>query len=227
MRYIMGADVSLNHAGFVLLDELGEIIMEYFVTDKAKVAALSKVGIYFGGTRVKDMNERGALRLSFWNKLSPVIVRRTAAWFVGIEDYAFRAPQFAHQIGEVGGAFRHAVWESGACIRFIDPPSVKMFAAHDGTASDIVPDVMRRWPATKQWERYTVGQDARTTEDLCDAFILAMMVLTELKLREGTLKLSELHPKEIQIFNRTTKRNPVNVLARDWVKKNSESKEEE
>jgi Holliday junction resolvasome RuvABC endonuclease subunit len=215
---ILGVDFSINHAGFVLIDEKMEISRTDFVTDRRKLAQ-RKNGIVLSALRIKDMHQRSVARLAFWDHYIRLLLKATKPTHMVIEDYAYRAIQFAHQIGEVGGLFRLQAWNSGVRLRFVEPNTVKMFVAHNGSASNINMETMQRWPQTRFFEEYREGQDIRTTEDLCDAFGLAVLGLTEIKLREGTLKLSSLHPKEIQVFNRTTRQFPVNILGREWIQK--------
>jgi len=88
-----------------------------------------------------------------------------------------------------------------------------MFACHKGNAKkgEVQKAVADRW-----------GVDfthcgAQAHEDLCDAYVLAMMGLTEVRLRSGEIAMNNLHPKELQVFNRTTKKAPINVLGRGWI----------
>jgi hypothetical protein len=59
-------------------------------------------------------------------------------------------------------------------------------------------------------------QNRQTSQDLCDAYGLARLLLLELELRSGITKLSDLNEIEIRVFNRITKAFPVNLLDRDF-----------
>ena len=103
-----------------------------------------------------------------------------------------------------------------------------MFTTHDGTAQkDLVErSVKSRWKA--DFSKYNPPraasrggkqpkQNRTTSEDLADAYALAMMVYTEVLIRSGNTLMKELHPKEVQVFNRVTKTYPVNLLDREWL----------
>ena len=221
-RYrILGVDLSMNHAAFVLLVP-GSVMWFRFVT--ARKAVLKKSddvqrGTFLSASKIKDMNERDFYRLDFWSAYSELILKIAKPTHVGLEDYAYRAPMYAHQIGSVAGLFRLATWRYGAKIRLVEPGTVKMFAAHDGSCFDISGDGIEKWPEAEVFKRYVAGADTQTMEDLCDAYSIAKIVQTEIGLREGSISLTSLHSKEIQVFNRCTKRWPVKLLARDWIQK--------
>jgi Holliday junction resolvasome RuvABC endonuclease subunit len=150
--------------------------------------------------------------------------------YVAIEDYAVRAEQGAHYLGEAGGIARILCWFRGVSLRLHDPVTAKMFVAHDGTCQkdEVERCVLERWgvdfskfnqPRPNPTEKKPNPKQNRTTsEDLSDAFALAQMAWTEVQIRRGELNLSDLHPKEIQVFNRVTKTYPVSLLGRDWIK---------
>jgi Holliday junction resolvasome RuvABC endonuclease subunit len=137
--------------------------------------------------------------------------------YVGVEDYAVGAEQGAHYIGELGGIARHILWAAGIPFRLHDPSSVKMFGAHDGTApkEEMELHVIERWGA--DFGRYNSGKDTKSSEDLADAFVIAMMVWTEYRIKKGFVELSTLHEKEIRVFHRVTKAQPVCLLEREWI----------
>lgn len=220
---VLGVDISLNHAAFLLLDH-SWVSKFYFVTDRKKVVDLAKgkkVGAaYLSATKLKDKQQRDMLRVCFWNAYLAKLFDLLRPTYVGIEDYAYRATDTAYQLGEVGGAARYHAWRVGAKVRLHDPQSLKMYAVHNGTADahETMVGVQERWPATKDlFDRYQSGKDQRTVEDLCDAFAMAQLVWLEVQLRDGREQLSKLHPKEVQLFNRCTKRYPTNILSREWL----------
>lgn len=213
---VMGIDVSLNHGGFVLLEN-GVLKDFAFVSDRATLGR-KEHGMYIKAAKLKDMHQRGLMRLAFWTAYSRVLFAMWKPAFLGIEDYAYGKGQQAHQIGEVGGIMRFKFWCEGVAIRFHDPGSIKMFAADDGGAdkSETRLGVQTRWPEATRFSEYEYGQDRRTVEDLCDAYAVAQLVECELMLRAGTLSLDSLRPKQVQVFNRCTKRWPTSILSRDW-----------
>jgi Holliday junction resolvasome RuvABC endonuclease subunit len=217
--YCFGIDVSINHGAVVCLQDNGALFDYWFMADKRAIANKSaKHGEYI--KKLKNPEIHAVHRLECWEAFffSLPIDHND---YAGIEDYAYQASQGAHQIGEVGGIARKACWDDGARIRLHDPPSIKMFATHDGTADkkEMVREVLQRWPETKEFCKYTHLKNKTITEDLIDAYVIAKLVCVEVQLRNGSMKLSDLHEKEVQVFNRVTKRYPNNLLDREWIQK--------
>jgi len=223
---VLGMDIALNHGAAVELTD-GELSNFWYWTDIAGAAARSKRGERLPiqqMDRSKDKHVRGMIRLAWIEHyLDKRVLMRTDAAYVGIEDYALRAEQGAHQMGEAGGIARILCWFRGFKIRLPDPTTVKMFGAHDGTCHKdaIERAVQERWgadfsplnpPPAKSGKVNT-----QTSEDLADAYVVAQLVWTEVQLRAGKLRMDDLHPKEIQVFNRTTKTYPINLLSREWI----------
>lgn len=219
----MGADISMNHGAFVFLLD-GKLKDYQYVTDRQKVAKKAKAhGTYLPHSRVKDMHERSLRRLEFWGGYLYDLLEAMPA-YVGVEDYAYRVSQHAHQIGEVGCLLRLQSWYHGAKIRFHDPSTVKLFAAYDGSAdkTEMAFQVQQRWPETQEFARYVDGKYRYVAEDLCDAYAVAQLVWREVQLRRGEIILKSLHAKEIQVFNRVTQRWPSNILDREWVQREND-----
>lgn len=216
---VSGIDVSLNHGAFVSLRD-GKLDDYLFVTDKSKLASKSlSHGVYLKNDRKADKQARAVKRLEFWSGFFGDMRESFEPEYVGVEDYAYKAAQGAHQIGEVGGLLRLDLWVYDIKLRLHDPASLKMFAAHDGSADkeEIVCAVVERWEECREFANYRHGKDSTTVGDLCDAYTLAQLVWLEIQLRRGDKRLSDLHPKEVQVFNRTTKTYPINVLGREWI----------
>lgn len=234
MAKVIGADLSLNHGAVV---ELTDGVMTWFsyYTTAAGVAALGKAN----GHRLPPPPSKGGdaqmyqmQRLAWierWLDKEVLVARRPD--FVGIEDYALRSEQGAHQLGEVGGIARILFWFRGVYFRKHDPISVKMFTTWDGTAQkDLIElRVKKRWgvdfshlnapppPPTKKGKKFK--QSRTTSEDLADAFAIAKLVDVERRIRAGTLRLDQLeHDKERQVFNRVTKTYPISLIGREWIR---------
>jgi Holliday junction resolvasome RuvABC endonuclease subunit len=218
---VQGWDVSLNHAAMVELTD-GKLTDFRYVTDKAGDAAASKkrgarinvarLRAAYGNDRHRWMMARlleMTEHLRAWAKLTPD--------FVGVEDYAVAAEQGAHYLGEIGGQARMVLWERAIPFRLHDPTSVKMFVTHDGTSpkEEIQLSVLERWGV--DFSRFNKVKGEQTSEDLADAFGIAMMIWSEVQLRRGIIRLSDFHEKEIRVFHRVTKTNPVCLLEREWV----------
>lgn len=234
MTRVIGFDLALNHGAAVELDDGVPVWWRYY-TDIASSAERGKEH----ATRLqlppsaKERQQRQMLRLAqieHWIDKEVLVPR--APDFAGIEDYAIRAEQGAHYMGEVGGVARLLLWFRGIPFRLHDPISVKMYATHDGTAQkDAVERAMtERYPdvdfarynppkSTKPNKRGKIPKENRqTSEDLADALAVAELVWVECQLRSGIIQMKDLdHPKKIQVFNRITKTYPVSLLGREWI----------
>lgn len=222
MIRIVGIDLSLNHSGFVELDGDGNLTWWQFVSDVLKHSTLHpERGVFMPHKKDKakgnDREQVNADRLAWWQLQLNYFMKLRRPTHVGIEDYAIKAESnSAYQTGELGGVARLAAMDVGAKLRLHDPLSGKMFSAHAGNAESITVDmaVRERWPDTANWN----GVPEIPRIDLSCAYVIARMVLVETKLRSGELQLKELeHEKEIAVFTRCTKANPISLLGRDWI----------
>lgn len=224
---VQGWDISLNHGAVVQLRD-GALDGYWFYSDKAgSVARAKKHGARVElptPTKQPDKHIRSIIRLDWVSRWIERIPLAQAPGYIALEDYAIGADQGAHYLGEVGGQARRLMWSHGVRYRLHDPIAVKLFVAHDATAQkDLIEASVRdRWGADfGHCNAVSAGKgkvSRQTSEDLADAFGLAQMAWTEYRLRKGLVHLSSLHEKEIQVFNRTTKAFPINVLGREWIR---------
>ena len=227
----VGWDHSLNHTAAIVLNSQAEIVDLRYLTPRAAAAKAGRdraerlPPTFLDKDR--DATTRKFERLAFLRLYLPTVcgqiddLRRASVAgcrvYVGFEDYALRAAQGAHQLGEAGALLRLALFDRpGFYLRPHDPTSVKMFATGKGTAekSDIAAAVRREWHV--DFTKYGAGKDG-PAEDLADAYVLARMVLAEVELRAGRTDLADLPERERKLFLRVTPSQPVNVLARPWV----------
>lgn len=227
---VLGVDLSMNHGAFVLLRN-GSLLDYRFVTDKSVLAKKAKkYGEYLAAAKIKDMIERDFLRLAFWYVYSNQIFKELPSEFLGVEGFAYRASQNAHQIGGVASVFRVKAWIRRLKIRVHGPETVKMFAADDGNAakSEVRYAMHEKYPETEKFDEYAHGSGSsefQIPEDLCDAYAVAQLLWLEVQLRNGWIELKDLSPKIVQIFNRVTKRWPTNILGRDWIQRGGDENE--
>lgn len=224
MTRIMGADISLNH-GAVVLIERGKLIDYRYYTTTVSAAERNQQGTRLNFAAMQKIDKQSAVieRLAFVEAWFRRALKDWKPKYAGLEDYALRSDYQSHQLGEAGGVCRLAMWKLGVPFRLSDPTSSKMFVTHDGGAQkDLVERFVRdRWGADFSAcnGKAPKGKEPQRTssEDLADAFGLAKLVQTEVRLRSGKLQLKELHPKEIRVFNRVTKTYPTNILDREWI----------
>lgn len=216
----IGLDISLGHGAVVCLVN-GELDRFWYYTEQAGRAKASKRGSRLPHSKGKgaDRETVDIARLSWISRWLVKVIGKAAPSCAAIEAYALAASRGAHQVGEAGGAAKLALWNAGVPFRTHDPSTVKMFSVHDGSADKrLVEDAVRdRWG--EDYSECNGKVKGRTTsEDLCDARVLAAMAWIEYQLRAGMLTLGRLeHDKERRVFLKTTKASPVNVLGREWI----------
>ncbi len=229
MTVVQGWDLALNHGAVVELED-GDLKDFFYWTTKAGAAAKSvDHGRRLILSKSKEKQARAIDRLCWIEEFLVTYALSRLPDYIGIEDYAIRAEQGAHYMGEVGGVARLLCWKHGIRFRLHDPISVKMFATHDGTAQkdSVERAVLKRWgsdfskfnqPRAKPTKKNkSPKQNRDTSEDLADAFSIAKIVHAEVLLRSGNAVMSDFHEKEIKVFNRVTKTYPVNLLNREWI----------
>lgn len=222
---VLGLDCSLNHGAVVQLVD-GELDKFWYWTTQAGSAKKHSLARRLVLPKTDDPNVLKHWRLAWIRDFLLEIIRKSRPDFAAVEDYAIRAEQGAHYLGEVGGLARLLLWQHGIKYRTHDPIAVKMFATHDGTADKALVEeaCSERWGADfSEYNQPAPANKAKkqnraTSEDLCDAYVLARLTYVEAEIRAGRLQLTDLeHDKERQVFNRTTKHQPVNLLGREWL----------
>lgn len=226
---ILGIDLALNHTGAVLLVD-GKLSQYWYWTASSKLAKLSKRGVKLTVPHQikKDMHLRNLWRLEFIRKNLKKIIKEAKPHYAGLEDYAVGKSQGAHYLGEAGCLLRLSLAHARIPFRAYDPHSLKMFATGSGNApKEIVePKVSQRWGVSfekfrgeiKKSKTKEVVKDCEISADLADAFVAAKLAETEVLLRQGKINLSDLlDDKQRQVFLRTTKTYPINILGRGWI----------
>lgn len=218
----VGMDLSLNHGGVVFLRGF-RLDSAVFVSQRKKPCEVEDEAVQ-GIYQQRDSKDSRELwdykRLVWWGRLLRRLARGyppEVAPLIGIEDYAFAASSSSlYQYGELGGLARWIFRDRR--FRFQDPLSVKLFAAGKGNAkpAEVEEAVRKRWG--QDFRRFNAGTgEPRVSDDLAVAYTIARMLVVEQALRRGWMRLDELEEGEIRVFNRVTKRNPVNLLARGWI----------
>lgn len=222
---IVGVDAALNHTAVVLLID-GKLKDYAYYTKNAGAAKQSRRGSRLVLRTIKppDMQMTQMSRLEWVDDWFESVFARMRPTHVFLEDYALDA-RSGHYTGELGGLIRMRCFRSGYKLRLHDPLSVKMFVAENGHAQkdEIEAAVKEKWgidfsklnPPAKGGK----VQNREVSQDMCDAFGLAMLGQAELKLRFGETNIKSFSPKQIQVFNRVTKLYPTNLLGREFIEK--------
>ena len=220
--FVLGADLAPTHAGFVLIDEADEIVDLWYTTTVAGVAKKHRNGYRLGPKAPKDRDLLRMARLALLQQVANEALARRVD-LLAVEGYALRQTRGnPYDIGGAGDLVRMLAYHRGIPIREYDPATTRMFICHNGNAPKerAVEDTIRRWKL--DLGKFLVGTDENTHDDLADAFAVAVVGMTERKIRAGTLDLADLsHEKERQVFLRTTKTYPVNLLSRPYIERAS------
>lgn len=209
---ICGLDLSLNGSGCVMfeLDKNLDITDHQYLAFTQVKKNSTKDILYFSKKQFKNDFEQNK-----WTR-DNIINFCQHAEYCAVEDYAFGAKGRVFHIGEGIGLFKISLYDAGHKLRLYDPCSIKMFACDNGTAKkeDMCDahDKKQGNPLRLQF----LPRFGSPKEDIVDAYFIARLLQTELKLRKGLITLKSLTEKQIQIFNRTTKAHPVNILAEDF-----------
>ena len=236
---IYGLDLSLDHAGVVVLNEIGALVNYCFLTTTKKyIAADPEHGYLLSSYKKKDGESKDVFRLRRMHEVLQIMMnfeRRVTnilpPGYFSFEGYAYRSKSTALcQIAELTGYIKHMLFEGGGNIRIHDPKSVKLFATNKGNATkkdmvdealnciDIPQDLIKIKKVKPKGKEPFEDYDGPAT-DIADAYHLARMVFIELQLRSGKVTLENLPEGERRIFLRVTKTYPVNILAREFIKK--------
>lgn len=239
---IFGLDISLDHSGIVILDVNGKVIDYRYLTTTKKMADVDPDHSIFLSKRGEN-ESKDVFRLRRMNEIPKVLVKwysnffhkKNPSAYYSVEGYSYRSQSTSIcQIAELTGYLKLLLFKGGGKIRIHAPTTVKQFATCKGNASkkDVVVSALSNFdipegliqrkmikkkgktklPPESWWEDY----DGPVT-DIADAYFLARMLYTELKLRSGEITLDKLSENERSQFLRVTKMYPVNILARPFI----------
>lgn len=211
---ISGIDPSINGTGavkFYLDDNLDITNTDYLSFTTVKKNSNSKVKHF----RKKD----------FTNKLeqNKFMIKHVSGFvsdsdYMSMEDYAYSATGKVFDIAEYVGSLKLSLYNMGNKIRLIEPTVVKKYATNRGNCDKIaMEDEYKKTDILGL--KNTLPEYKSPKLDIIDAFFMTDFLRTELKLRLGIITIKQLSKEHIEIFNRVTKSNPVNILARDFLEK--------
>lgn len=217
---IVGIDYSVNSPGivkFTVNDSLEIININYlgFSTSK-RTCDLDPANIY----HYKDFDN--SFEKVYWFRDHCLnFMNLSSADYCAIEDYAFGASGRVFGIAESTFAMKEKLYDNGAHLRTYPPSAIKKFSTGLGNA-----DKNKMLDAFNQSEHAKIFEHLpknNPKEDLVDAFFVAQMLLTELKLRRGLITLGDLTKKQSEVFSQTSKSNPETILNRKFIQKQLDS----
>jgi len=223
---IVGIDYSINSSGIIkmYLDKnlnQESVLYKGFSTVK-KVCNVDSSITYFKKDQFLDNIEK-----SIWMKDEIIKFIDERPDYVAIEGYALNAKGLVFNIAEATMVLKTALYEHGIPMRIYDPNSIKKFATNFGNADKIRME--------DEFDRGVDFEDIKPNLgklpcykspklDIIDAFFIAKLLQTELKLRKGLISLKDLTEKQIEVFNRVTKHYPENILVRPFIRREHEKK---
>lgn len=211
---IVGIDPSINGTGMVkfYLDpadlSLGD--MEYMGFTQVKKHSSDNI-IHYKKKDFKNNLDQN------WFMYDHIRDFCNDAEYIAIEDYAYSAKGRVFDIAEYVGGLKMDLYLEGKKIRMIEPTVVKKHATGKGNCDKIRME--------DEYMKHDVLGLSKLPEyktpklDIVDAYYIAKYLQLELQLRFGHVLLKNLSQEHIQIFNRVTKSNPVNILARDFLER--------
>lgn len=130
---------------------------------------------------------------------------------MALEDYAMARQAHVHSLGEVGAVVRLVAYWLDLPFRVYDVQAVKLFATGRGDAqkADMIIACRSKWD---QIDFTRFGKEDGAGGNLADAYVIAKILWSEVRLRAGSITLDELEDHERRVFLRTTKQHPVNLL---------------
>lgn len=225
---ICGVDMSINSPAIVkfFIDDNYNVINKEFLT-------FSKIKKYTGES--KDGRIEYIKKSSFKNNINQYVYMRDIITefigeidYVAFEGYAYSAKGHVFDIAEATASIKIDLFDKRIPLRIYDPASIKMYATTKGNADKI--RMEDNFELIETEERFDLSflpmvyeKDSgkgNPKDNIVDAFFICKLLLIELKLRSGFINLKDLdNDKQIAIFNRVTKSNPVNILDTDFIVK--------
>ena len=232
IKTVLGMDLSLNHCGVVRLDMDKENYCNWFGLSNNKIESDQEMITYYPAKKKEDdksiYNAHRLCLVSEFviNSIEEGIALGKLGKLFCLEDYAFGARSSSVTgLAELGGITKNYLFDYRIPYRTVDPLTVKLYATGNGHATKTMMlnaiIEIRKNPFPKSLFR-TEKKKGKVDltgvgTDLVDAYWLAHLLRTEIRLRLGYIDLKDLPEKQRNIFLRVTKANPVNILARPFI----------
>jgi len=221
---ICGIDASINSSGItkLFLDDNLDVIKKEFLAFTSVKKNLKK---YDDGTvhfYHKNQFKEQYIEKHIWME-EKIIDFIKDVDFVSLEDYAMGASKGqVFNIAEFTGCVKRKMFDLNIPLRKYDINSIKMFATKKGNSDKSL--ILSFYNKIEDKDKFLfpidiLENDKSYANDIIDSYYIAKLLQLELKLRHGLIRLQDLELKQIEIFNRVTKGNPINILARDFIQK--------
>jgi Holliday junction resolvasome RuvABC endonuclease subunit len=212
---ICGIDASTNSTGVVKLtldDNFNVIEKDYLGFVQTEKYKTEKIRFHHKENAFKNLPEK-------WNFMtSNIISFISAADYIAQESYSYGSKGAAiFEIGEISGIIKQKIWDFGIKHRLYEPTTIKMFATDNGKSNKI--DMYSAYMDLKDGfdlSKFPVpvkSDGASPTSDIVDAHWIALLLLLELKIRNGIVKVDDLPTKKQQsIFKKPKKVKKIKKL---------------
>jgi len=221
-KVFVGLDLSVNHLGMVALYS-NEKPMDYFLVVDKKKHVVSGKTVLLPKKEKEESRENYEARRRLWitgmviNYFRVLCVYELENIYLNIEDYAYSArSNSVTKIAEISGIIRNWAYQKEIKVRLTDPKSLKLFATGSGNSGK---EIMIECASENG-----IFEDSKLSPiddgplgDFADAYWLAKLMETEVKVRQGEIALADLLDCERRVFLRVTKSNPINLLDRPFV----------
>ena len=214
---IAGYDLSMNGSGICVLEldeKLDVIGCDYLGFTQVKKHEIPNHSIFY---KKNDFDSRYALTEMMIDEITK---KTEGVSFAGIEDFAFGAMGRLADIGSFVGQVAFDSWKRGIAIKWYGPSINKKFFTGRGNADKIgmYQEFLTRdeiKPDISCMPEPTTSSGVSPTSDIIDAYSLAKLVQTELKLKSGIITLNDLDKNRRDVFEKKAKKT---ILAEDWIK---------
>jgi len=236
--FIIGIDLSLRHFGLVNMDyKKGNIISWKFLSDKKKYLnmrkEISEHALYFPPLKKSDRNKGITKEIYHYYRMKKIIeLIRTEIFkykvservndevYIAIEGYSYGSVSSSIlQIAEQTGSLINDLVSWGFKIRVIEPTTLQIWIKKGFISKKyrVQKAIKKGFDISKELIDKGMKDYGGPATDLADAYWLAHLLRTELRLREGKIKLEKLPENRIKVMNRVTKNQEVNLLNREFI----------
>ena len=162
-----------------------------------------------------DMEAGKTLREAVSISISNFVIRTGGKYpvLIALEGYAYGGDQVIG-LAEITRPVKEMMYDAGCAIRIHDPLSLKMWAGGGNFSKEQVLNEARK---DVNFPDVLCQGSNNPGFDLADALYLKTMLEWEVKVRSDPSYMRRLNEKQIQVFNRVTRGNPVNLLNRPFL----------
>jgi len=141
--------------------------------------------------------------------------------YIALEGYAYAAKGAVIDIAEFIGSIKNYIYSHKYKLRIYQPQEPKMFITDKGNADKEQMLNMVKEKFGIDFSKFGIEVKKKTFSgpgfDLTDAYSILQLLKTELLLRYGKLDKDQLTLKQIEVFNRVTKKKKVNLLVEQFI----------